>query len=109
MKKVSSKRAKACSISRETHDKVFTRDGGCCVYCGRKWPYVFPEAHYISRAKGGLGIPENILTLCRPCHDRYDHGTREERKEMKEFFRDYLSSIYEDWDESKLIYHKWRY
>ena len=101
-----SRRAKATAISPETHDKVFIRDGGCCVYCGRKWPYVFPEAHYISRRKGGLGIPENILTLCRPCHDKYDHGPKEEREGMREYFREYLMNIYEDWDEAKLYYRK---
>ena len=88
-----SRRAKATSSPPEVHEAVFVRDGGCCVWCGRKWPYVFPEAHYISRKKGGLGIPENILTLCRPCHDQYDHGDREDREDMKAFFRDYLSNI----------------
>lgn len=102
-----SRRAKATAISQETHDKVFIRDGGCCVYCGRRYPWVFPEAHFISRKKGGLGIPENLLTLCRECHDRYDHGTREEREGMREFFREYFRYIYPDWDESKLIYHKY--
>lgn len=104
-----SRRAKATSIPKEVHDAVFIRDGGCCVWCGRKWPYVFAEAHFISRKKGGLGIPENILTLCRPCHDRFDHGTREEREEMREFFRDYFTEIYPDWDEKKLTYKKWRF
>lgn len=102
-----SRRAKATSISPEVHDMVFLRDGGQCVYCHRKWPYVFPEAHFISRRKGGLGIPENILTLCRECHDRYDHGTKQEREGMREYFREYLMNLYEDWDESKLIYNKW--
>lgn len=102
-----SRRANATSISPEVHDMVFLRDGGQCVYCHRKWPYVFPEAHYISRRKGGLGIPENILTLCRECHDRYDHGTKQEREGMREYFREYLMNLYEDWDESKLIYNKW--
>lgn len=102
-----SRQTKACSISPEVHEAVWTRDGGACVYCGRKWPYVFPEAHYISRKRGGLGIPENILTLCRPCHDRFDHGTREERNEMRDFFREYFKNIYPDWDEKKLVYRKW--
>lgn len=102
-----SRRAKATAISPEVHDMVFLRDGGCCVYCHRRWPYVFPECHFISRRKGGLGIPENILTLCRECHDRYDHGTKQEREGMREYFREYLSNLYEDWDEAKLIYNKW--
>ena len=67
---------------------------------------MFPEAHYIPRSKGGLGIPENILTLCRVCHDRYDHSDRNDREMMRGRFRAYLKHFYPDWDESKLIYHK---
>lgn len=103
MKYRSSKRALALAISEETRQKVWCRDAGRCVYCRRKGN---PEAHFIPRSKGGLGIPENILTLCRPCHDRFDHGGRLEREGMREFFREYLQSFYPEWDESKLIYHK---
>jgi len=99
----SSKRAKALAISDTTKRTVFARDGGLCVYCRRPGN---PEAHYIPRSKGGLGIPENILTLCRKCHDRYDNGRTMEREGMREFFREYLQSQYPDWDEKKLIYHK---
>lgn len=99
----SSKRAKALAITEETRQKVWCRDAGRCVYCRRPGN---PEAHFIPRSKGGLGIPENILTLCRPCHDRFDHGTRAEREGMREFFREYLKSYHPGWDEEKLIYHK---
>lgn len=103
MKYRSSKRAKALAISPETREKVWIRDGGLCVCCRKPG---LPEAHFIPRSKGGLGIPENILTLCRPCHDRFDRGTKKEREGMREFFREYLMNIYPEWDEKKLIYHK---
>ena len=103
MKHISSKRAKALSISRETKRIVFHRDGGLCVYCRDVGN---PEAHFVPRSRGGLGIPENILTLCRKCHDRFDHGKRYERAGMREYLREYLQSQYPDWDESKLYYHK---
>lgn len=103
MKHISSKRAKALSISQETKRIVFHRDGGLCVYCRDVGN---PEAHFVPRSKGGLGIPENILTLCRKCHDRFDHGKRYERDGMREYLREYLQSQYPDWDESKLYYHK---
>ena len=69
------------------------------------------NAHYISRAHGGLGIPENIVTLCTGfgpgnCHDRYDNGTREEREAMGRRIRAYLQSQYPDWEESRLLYKK---
>lgn len=80
----------------------------CCINCGRpapQWkPTAFSHAHFISRAQGGLGIPENGLTLCPECHRKYDQTTA--RKEMRDFFREYLKSKYQDWDESKLYYRR---
>ena len=50
-------------------------------------------------------MEENILTLCRACHYRFDSGPAQEREEMTEFFHRYLKGIYgEDWDEEKLYY-----
>ena len=97
-----SKRTKALEIPKYVKERVFERDGGCCVWCGNIGN---PNAHYISRAQGGLGIEENILTLCWPCHLRYDASSDRER--MREYFREYLSSKYEGWNESKLIYRRW--
>ena len=93
----------ALAISPETKRIVFYRDNGLCVYCTAPGN---PEAHFIPRAQGGLGVEQNILTLCRRCHDLYDHGTRPFREGMREYFRDYLKSKYPDWDETKLIYRK---
>ena len=104
MNTYSSRRAKACAIPSYVKQIVFNRDNGRCVYCGRPG---LPEAHFISRSKGGLGVKENILTLCRPCHDRFDHGTREEREGMREFFREYLMTQDPEWDEEKLIYRRY--
>ena len=79
----------------------------CCIPCGpapQGKPTAFSNAHFISRAQGGLGIPENGLTLCPECHRKYDQTTA--RKEMREFFREYLKSKYQDLDESKLYYRR---
>lgn len=103
MRNISSKRAKALAISTGVKHIVFERDGGICIHCG-SWGA--PDAHFIPRSKGGLGVPENILTLCRECHDKYDNGTRLQREGMREEFREYLMSKYPNWDESNLIYRK---
>ena len=106
-----SNRAIAVGISQETKKRVWERDNGRCVVCGNR-VNVMPNAHYIPRSKGGLGIERNIVTLCteltpNKCHRRYDFGNRKERQQIKEKIRSYLMSKYPDWDESKLVYKKW--
>ena len=95
------KRTAALAISKKVKDRVYQRDDGCCVWCGKPG---IPEAHFIPRSLGGLGIEQNILTLCRSCHDRYDRSP--DRKKMKDWFREYLRSMYENWNEEELIYRK---
>ena len=96
-----SKRSRACDIPPKVKKAVWIRDNGRCVFCGRLGN---PNAHFISRAKGGLGVEQNILTLCNDCHRRYDQTT--DRKALKEYFTAYLKSQYVDWDENKLYYKK---
>lgn len=96
------RRTKALSISKAVKEKVWERDDGCCVYCGS--PYALPEAHYIPRSQGGLGVEKNVLTMCRDCHRRFDQTV--ERQKMKGFFRAYLEKQYPDWNEDELIYKK---
>lgn len=97
-----SRRTKALQIPKRVKDAVYERDGGRCIWCGSAEG--LPEAHFISRAQGGLGIEENVLTLCRSCHRRYDQT--EDRKDMRVFFQRYLQCKYQDWDEERLVYRK---
>ena len=90
------------AIRPEVKRAVYERDGGRCILCGKRG---LPNAHFIGRAHGGLGIEENIITLCRECHDRYDNSA--DRKVIREILREYLKSKYPEWDESKLNYHKY--
>ena len=59
------RRTKALQIPPAVKRAVHDRDGGLCILCGRPGD---PVAHYISRAQGGLGIAENVVTLCGGCH-----------------------------------------
>ena len=95
-------RTKACNIPQVVKQKVWERDNHCCIICGN--PQAMPNAHYISRAQGGLGIPKNIITLCQVCHFNYDNSTM--RKDYKEQIRKYLQIKYEDWNEEMLVYKK---
>jgi len=96
------KRTKACAITPAVRKAVEDRDNGCCIFCGHPGR---GEAHFISRAHGGLGIPENILTVCRPCHDLLDHTTN--REVMLKIAEAYLRDHYPEWDKTKLVYSKW--
>ena len=99
-----SRQTKAHEIPPKVKEAVYERDGGACVWCGRRG---LPNAHFVARSQGGLGIEENTLTLCPDCHRRFDQT--DERPKMREFFKEYLQSKYTDWNEDKLIYKKWRF
>lgn len=96
-----SKRTKALEIPKSVKLKVEERDGGCCIICGRPGS---PNAHFIARSHGGLGIEENIVTLCYSCHRRYDQSV--EREAIGSVIADYLRGHYADWDPINLIYRK---
>ena len=101
------KQTKATSITPAVKRAVWERDNHHCVICGT--PYANPEAHALySRSHGGLGIEQNVITLCRLCHFKYDSGNGETRKQMKIFVREYLESIYGILDDNDLVYKKWR-
>lgn len=106
MRARSSKRALACAIPKAVKDRVWERDQGACVWCGNMTAYVFPDAHFIPRSRGGLGVEENVLTLCRSCHRRYDYGDACVRALMRAYFREYLQSRYPAWDERTLFYRR---
>ena len=100
-----SKRTKALEIPKQVKEKVYMRDSYRCVLCAR---YVSVEnacCHFIARSQGGLGIEENILTLCNECHRKFDNS--EHRQELKRYFRDYLKSKYKNWSEKELYYKKY--
>ena len=99
------RRTKECDIPQKVKNIVWQRDNNCCIVCGS--PYAMPNAHYIARSHGGLGIEENIITLCLRCHNKYDNNCL--RPVIKEYLKNYLMSKYDNWDEEKLIYNKWRF
>ena len=99
-----SKRTKSLDIPTRVKKTVWARDGECCVICGDHT--AMPNAHYIPRSQGGLGIEENVVTLCAEHHHMYDQTTK--RAEIKKILRRYLQSKYRGWTEEKLCYSKWK-
>lgn len=67
---------------------------------------VVQTGHFIKRSQGGLGIPENIVTLCPECHFEDDFGQDTKLYEQK--IENYLKAYYgENWNKEKLIYKKY--
>ena len=104
-------RTTALAIPRRVKEAVAKRDSvqrwPCCILCGRTAPtsnpLAFSCAHYISRAQGGLGIEENILTLCPACHREYDTTGRQQ---LRPILERHLREHYPGWDENRLTYTK---
>ena len=100
------KRTKATDIPPKVKALVWERDGHKCIYCERYVPKGCANAHFIKRSQGGLGIPENVVTLCSNCHYEEDFG--QNCKEYEDFIEKYLKGIYgDDWNKDKLVYKKY--
>lgn len=99
------KRTKAVAITPKVRQEVEERDNHQCVFC-HTTKDVRGEMHYIRRSQGGLGIPQNLLTGCRKCHAQFDEGKNKEYYRQKA--KEYLQSIYPDWNEEDLVYNKWK-
>lgn len=100
--KIKSKRSKATDIPQKVKKAVWNRDGQRCIFCGS--PYAMPNAHYIPRSKGGLGIEQNIVTACAECHFKMD--STKDRKWYLLQTKKYLERCYPNWNEKDLVYEK---
>lgn len=97
------RQTKACEFPAKVRMAIYNRDCGCCVLCGS--PNGQPNAHFIPRSAGGLGIEENGLTLCFDCHYAFDHTPQ--RAELRQYLKAYLQECYPDWNEDALRYRKY--
>ena len=60
----------------------------------------------LREVSGGLGIPENVVTLCPDCHYQEDFGWKCKWYEAR--IEEYLRNYYGDsWSKDKLIYKKY--
>ena len=105
------KETKATALSPALKQKVFRRDGGRCVLCGRPGE---PVAHVVRRSQGGRGVERNLVTLCGRCHRAFDEGAGLEqlgqgvtRADLYQFLTDYLKGFYPEWTRESVTYHKW--
>ena len=96
------KRTKATSIPMRVKCEVWARDKQRCIICGT-WN-AEPNAHYIARSQGGLGINQNIIPLCLKCHKDFDGN---KRNIYKPIIKAYLNKLYPNFSDDQRIYHKW--
>lgn len=91
-------------IPKEVRERVYERDSydgcPCCVWCGR--PKYVEVHHFIERSRGGRGIEENLVCLCKRCHTSIHNGDAD----LQNFIRSYLSEKYDGWTEESLIARK---
>lgn len=85
-----SQRSKATNISPKVKQIVWERDGHKCIFCGSY--NAMPNVHVISRAYGGLGIEQNVVTACLECHRKMDQSSN--RQTYVKIANQYLDSIY---------------
>ena len=101
-----SNRAKATDIPAKVKNRVWERDEHRCINCGATYT-AMPNAHRISRNKGGLGIEQNVVTLCRECHHNMDNGYGEAKKKVTDKVTEYLAELYPEWTDEDVTYRKW--
>lgn len=97
-----SKRTKACDITAKVRVEVLERDNHRCIFCGAYSSLTL--AHFVGRGRGGLGIKENLVTLCMECHMKADQGT--ETVKYHEEMCEYLHRLYPDMNPQDLIFRK---
>ena len=92
---------KKTDISAKVKKQVWERDHHACVICGSH--QAMPNAHvFINRSHGGLGIPENVATLCNKHHHWFDNGLDWQHKYVKERLYNYMFKLYPNLDITKL-------
>ncbi|MDA8137013.1 MAG: RNA-guided endonuclease IscB, partial [Desulfobacteraceae bacterium] len=53
---------------------VLFRDGHTCQHCKGKSKDPILNVHHIESRQTGGDRPENLITLCKTCHDQHHHG-----------------------------------
>jgi 5-methylcytosine-specific restriction endonuclease McrA len=74
-------------------ETIFSRDGGCCVYCGvethrlakglSRSPKLATLDHVVPRSMGGPLNPANLVLACQGCNNRRGVMDAEEFRILK--------------------------
>ena len=98
----------ATDIPYDVKITVAIRDNGRCINCNNKKGIGKPNAHFIARQFGGLGIEENILDLCDICHKEFDNSSGKKKIELEKKYETYLKSKYTYWNKKMLVLQNYK-
>ncbi len=59
---------------KNVREYVLWRDGHSCRSCGGKSKDFVLEVHHLESRKTGGNSPDNLVTLCKACHEGYHRG-----------------------------------
>lgn len=108
------RQTKSTSIPPAVKASVDRRDHSTCIICGAPGA---PVCHCVRRSQGGMGIEQNIVSMCNECHFSHDEGLFmrrlrplgfETQQNVQEYVKNYLRSIYPNWTEESVKYHKYK-
>ena len=79
-------------------ENIYTRDGGCCVYCGKparrpgrgvnRAPDFATLDHVVPRSTGGPLSPDNLVLACSACNNERGTMDAEAFRALKAMRRD---------------------
>jgi 5-methylcytosine-specific restriction endonuclease McrA len=79
-----------------SNGKLFTRDRGCCAYCGGRFHFdELTREHIVPVSRGGTDSWMNCITACRACNGRKGNRLPEEAR-MVLLYLPYVPSLHED-------------
>jgi len=101
-------RKEATSISPQVRETVLKRDNHRCIVCGSNFNLQLHHC-FVNRSHGGLGVKENLVTLCCQCHFYADNGKAIHKSAIDNVIDGYMKSKYPKLDKSILSYRKENY
>lgn len=112
-------RTRKLQFSAKARREIYERDGESCLFCRIRYhpkrafdaggyeTRIYETMHIVSRAHGGLGIPQNGIIGCKYHHRMLDSGPKETRSEMQAIIEGYMKEKYPGWNREELRFRKW--
>lgn len=75
-------------LGYNTREYVLFRDNHTCCYCHGESGDKVLEVHHLESRKTGGNAPNNLITLCKTCHENYHKGKIELKQTRAEKYND---------------------